>query len=44
MKRIAFVGALVIALMASLLVGCADKELTQARVPVLSIVPIEKCR
>jgi len=29
MKRIAFVGALVIALMASLLVGCADKELTQ---------------
>ena len=29
MKRIAFWGVLVIALMASLLVGCADKELTQ---------------
>jgi outer membrane lipoprotein-sorting protein len=29
MKRIAFLGVLVIALMASLLIGCADKELTQ---------------
>jgi hypothetical protein len=29
MKRIAFLGILIIALMASLLVGCADKELTQ---------------
>ncbi|MFC1903086.1 hypothetical protein ACFLX4_03360 [Chloroflexota bacterium] len=29
MKRIAFLGVMVIALMTSLLVGCADKELTQ---------------
>jgi len=29
MKRIVFLGVLILALMASLLVGCADKELTQ---------------